>query len=124
MSKHGFTFLEVMIAVSIMAMVLVTLQGLQSRSTQDVKVAEHITLATMLAQREMVKTLTTHQPGKWTPDEQAGEFTGEDNFKDYAWKKAVSLIPLFGNVVITEIRIAVLWNEGTRQEMVELVSYE
>jgi len=123
-NSNGFTLLEVMVAVSIMAMVLVTLLGLQNRSMQDVMVAEHITTATMLAKREMVKTMTTHLSGKWAPDEQEGDFAGEEDFNGYTWKKNISLIPLFGNVVITEIRVAVLWNEGTRQEMVELVDYE
>jgi len=113
-----------MVAVSIMAMVLVTLLGLKNRSMQDVMVAEHITTATMLAKREMVKTMTTHLSSNWVPDEKEGDFTGEEAFNGYTWKKTVSLIPLFGSAVIAEIRVAVLWNEGTRPEMVELVDYE
>jgi hypothetical protein len=60
----------------------------------------------------------------WLPVEEAGDFKDEDNFKDYTWKKTLSQIPLFSTVFITEIRIAVLWKEGTHQEMVELVDYE
>jgi len=123
-NSSGFTLLEVMVAVSIMAMVLVTLLGLKNRSMQDVMAAEHITTATMLAKREMAKIITTHLSSNWTPDEQEGDFTGEEYFSGYTWKKTISLIPLFGSTVVTDIRVAVLWKEGTRQEMVELVDYE
>jgi len=117
----GFTLLEVMVAVAIMSMVLVTLLGLKNRTMQDVALAEHITTATLLAKRMMVDVIVSKN---LQPVEVDGDFTGEDNFKDYAWKKTISLIPLFNNVSITEIRVAVLWMEGTRQELVELVDYE
>ena len=123
-NSNGFTLLEVMVAVSIMALVLVTLLGLKNRTMQDVMVAEHITTATMLAKREMVKTITTNLARKWSPVEQEGDFADEEAFSGYAWKKTISLIPLFNDAFITEIRVAILWNEGTRQEMVELVDYE
>ena len=121
--SNGFTLLEVMVAVAIMSMVLVTLLGLKNRTMQDVALADHITTATMLAKRKMVETIsigTRPTP----PVEDDGDFTGEENFKDYAWKRSVSKIPVIGTAYVTEIRIAVLWKEGTRQEMVELVDYE
>lgn len=114
---NGFTFLEVMVAVSIMALVLVTLLGLKNRSIQDVMLAEHITTATLLAKRVMTDTIM-FKPR--LPLEDEGEFS-EEEFKEYTWKKAVSFTPLIG---IMEVRVAVLWQEGTRQEMVELVGYE
>jgi prepilin-type N-terminal cleavage/methylation domain-containing protein len=120
-NSHGFTLLEVMVAVSIMATVLVILLGLQSRTMQDVAQAEHITTATLLAKRMMVDVIVSKN---WLPVEEAGDFKDEDKFKDYTWKKTLSQIPLFGTVFITEIRIAVLWKEGTRAELVELVDYE
>ena len=123
-TDHGFTLLEVMVAVSIMALVLVTLLGLKNKSMQDVMLAEHMTTATLLAKRVMTETRTANKSKKWLPVEEEGEFADEENFKDYTWKKTVSLIPFINNVIITEIRVAVLWNEGTRQEMVELVGYE
>jgi general secretion pathway protein I len=122
--SKGFTLLEVMVAVSIMAMVLVTLLGLKNRTMQNVALADHITTATMLAKRMMVDTITTNPTKKWLPEEDEGDFADEEYFEDYTWKKTISLVPLFNNVFITEIRVAVLWKEGTRQEMVELVDYE
>jgi len=113
----GFTLLEVMVAVAIMAMVLVTLLGLKNSSMQDVSLMQHMTTATMLAKRAMVEA-TMVKPR--LPGEDEGAFP-EEEFKDYSWKKTITPTPL---IDIMEVRIAVLWKEGSRQESVELVSYE
>ena len=115
--SNGFTLLEVMIAVSIMALMLITLLGLKNKTVQDVMLAEHMTTATLLAKRMMTDTIM-FKPR--LPLEDEGEFS-EEEFKEYAWKKSVSFTPL---LQIMEVRIAVLWKEGTRPEMVELVAYE
>jgi general secretion pathway protein I len=115
----GFTLLEVMVAVAILGFVLVSLLGLANRSGQDVIVAERITTGTLLAKRKMTETLPPS--GKTLAlGEDEGEFEEED-FKDYTWKKIISPTPI---EKLLEVRIAVLWKEGDRQEMVELVSYE
>jgi general secretion pathway protein I len=116
-NSTGFTLLEVMVAVSIMALVLVTLLGLKNKNMQDVMLADHMTTATLLAKRLMTEMIL-FKPR--LPQEDEGEFS-EDEFKGYAWKKTVSFTPL---TQIMEVRIAVLWKEGTRPEMVELVGYE
>ena len=115
--SRGFTLLEVSVAVAILALVLVTLLGLKNRSVQDVILAERITTATFLAQRLMVETLSARSLSLAEDD---GEFE-EEEFEDYAWKKTISLTPLSP---IKEIRVAVLWKEGEREEQVELVTYE
>ncbi len=106
-----------MVAVAIMSLVLVTLLGLKNRSMQDVMLAQHMTTATMLAKREMVET-TLVKPSQ--PAEDEGTFP-EEQYKDYSWKRTISPTPLAD---VMEVRVAVLWMEGTRQETVELVSYE
>jgi len=115
--SKGFTLLEVMLAVAILSLVIISLMGLQSRSSQDVMLAEHMTSATLLAKRVMTETLLI-KPQR--PLEKEGEFE-EEEFGDYTWKVTVvpSPIPL-----IMEVRVAVLWAEGDREEKVELVSYE
>lgn len=115
----GFTLLEVMVAVSIMAMVLVTLLGLKNRTMQHVAMADRITTATMLAKRVMTETLLT-KPTK--PEEGTGEFS-EDEYKEYTWKKNIAPFPE-PLVQIMEVHVAVLWKDGEREESVELVSYE
>lgn len=119
--SKGFTLLEVMVAVAILAMVLVSLLGLKNRSVQDVMVSEHITTATLLAKRKMTETL---MPGSTVPlvqKEDEGEFP-EEEFKGYTWKMTIS--PSEMEKTLMEVRVAVLWKEGERQEQVELVSYE
>jgi general secretion pathway protein I len=124
-NRNGFTLLEVMIAVAIMATVLVTLIGLKNRGMQDVLLAEHITTATLLARTKMVDTLPliaakTLQP----PVEDEGDFSDDENLKDYTWKRTVSNLPLPNGSFIMEVRVTTLWMDGARQEQVELVSYE
>ncbi|HEY6011252.1 MAG TPA: hypothetical protein VIX18_07250, partial [Nitrospirota bacterium] len=106
------------------SMVLITLIGLKNSSMQDVAFAEHMTTATMLAKRKMVETITTNPAKKWAPIEEEGDFKDEEYFSGYTWKRTISLIPIFSDVIITEIRVVVLWSEGTRAEQVELVDYE
>ena len=116
-SDSGFTLLEVMVAVAILAFVFVSLQGLYNRSVEDVIVSERITTATLLARRLMTQTLLA------TPlvvKEDEGEFP-EDDFKDYSWKLTIAPTAIKS---LAEVRVAVLWKEGERQEMVELLSYE
>ena len=120
-SSKGFTLLEVMVAVTILSMVLVTLIGLKNRSMQDVALAEHITTATMLANGKMMETVMTR---KFSVGEEEGDFPGQENLTAYTWKRTISQIPLPNGSYITEVRVAALWNEGTRPEMVELVDYE
>jgi general secretion pathway protein I len=118
---EGFTLLEVMVAVAIMATVLVTLLGLKNRSMQDVALAEHITKATMLANGMMLDTIKSR---KFDPVEEEGEYPARENLAEYTWKRTISKIPFPNGSFINEIRVATLWQEGTRTEMVELVDYE
>ena len=120
-ASRGFTLLEVMVAVAILGMVLVSLIGLKNRSMQDVTLADHITTATLLAKRTMIESLVSS--GTRTFFEDDGEFP-EEEFKDYTWKRSISQLQPIENVKVTEIRVAVLWKEGERQEMVEMKSYE
>ena len=114
-----------MVAVVILAMVLVSLLGVKNRSTEDVMLADHITTATLLAKRVMTETLTTAGTGALEQKEDEGKFE-EEEFQDYTWKKTIApmLLEGLGDAKIKEVRVAVHWKEGTRQEMVELASYE
>jgi type II secretion system protein I len=119
--SNGFTLLEVMVAVTIMAMVLVALLGLKNRSMQDVALAEHITMATMLANGKMLDTIKSRN---FDPVEEEGEYPARENLTEYTWKRTITKIPLPNGSFLTEIHVATLWKEGTRPETVELVDYE
>jgi len=121
--SKGFTLLEVMVAVAILGMVLVTLLGVKNRSMQDVMIADRITTATLLATRKMNENLVTAATRTVIQKEDEGEFP-EEEFKEYTWKESISQLQPLENVKVTEVRVAVLWKEGERQEMVELLSYE
>lgn len=116
-NARGFTLLEVMMAVAILSLVIVSLMGLSNRSTQDVMVAERMTTATLLAKRVMSETLLIKPQ---LPREKEGEFE-EEEFKDFIWKMIVVPTPV---PQVMEVRVAVLWKDGEREEKVELVSYE
>jgi prepilin-type N-terminal cleavage/methylation domain-containing protein len=123
--SSGFTLLEVMVAVAILGLVLVTLLGVKNRSMEDVLLADHMTTATLLAKRAMTELYESVQ-NQQQESEDEGEFP-EEAFKDFTWKKSVAFIPFQfedTSVTIAELRVQVLWNEGTHPEMVELVSYE
>ncbi len=106
-----------MVAVVIMSSVLVTLIGLSNNSVQNVKRAEQITTATMLAKSMMADTVIIRPR---MPVEDEGTFP-EEEYKDYAWKKTIIATEVTG---IMEVHVAVLWKEGERTEQVELLSYE
>lgn len=108
-----------MVAVAILGFVLVSLLGLKNRSMQDVMLAERMTTATLLAKRLMVQTIPP-STRVLIPTEEEGEFE-EEEFKGYTWKKVIAPTPIAS---IMEVRVAVLWKEGEREEKVELVSYE
>jgi hypothetical protein len=112
-----------MVAVAILGMVLVSLIGLKNRGMQDVMLADRITTATLLATRKMNENLVTVGTRTVFQKEDEGEFP-EEEFKDYTWKESISQLQPLENVLVTEVRVAVLWKEGERQEMVELLSYE
>ena len=105
-NEMGFTLLEVMVAVAILGFVLVSLLGLQKRSTQDVMLAERMTTATLLAKRLMVQTIPP-STSALIPVEEEGEFE-EEEFKGYTWKKVIAPTPIAS---IMEVRVAVLWKK-------------
>lgn len=132
-NEKGFTLLEVMMAVMILAFVIVSLMGLKNRSVQDVMLAGRMTTATLLADKVMSDALLVRP---LVPREEEGTFDDEtfsrepneelrealkEQFKDYTWKKVIAPTPY---PTVLEVRVAVLWKEGGRDEMVELVRYE
>jgi prepilin-type N-terminal cleavage/methylation domain-containing protein len=121
LNSRGFTLLEVMVAVTIMSMVLVTLIGLKNSTMQDVALAEHITTATMLARGKMLETIKS---GRFDPVEEDGEYPAAENLMEYTWTRTITKVPVPNGSFLTEIRVATLWKEGTRPEIVELVDYE
>jgi general secretion pathway protein I len=82
-SDRAFTLLEVMIAVSIIAIALVTLLGSQSRSLSHATEAQFNIIAPMLASLKLAEV----KGGLVATENNDGDF-GED-FAGYSWKMAV-----------------------------------
>ena len=105
---RGFTLLEVMIAVALIAIALVTLLGSQSQSVFFANSAKFETMAALLAQSKMSE-ITIQAADSLSSD--SGDF-GED-YPGYAWEATVSDVSIEGLDAISDylkqIDLAVTW---------------
>jgi general secretion pathway protein I len=128
MDAHGFTLLEVMLAMALLAIVLPVLLGLRNRDLDLRERAREITTATLLAQEKLLETelLAVRPTG-----DQSGDFkdappglsfraTGEDRAPGYRWRRSIVPTPL---EKVQEIRVEVFWTHGLNEESVELNHY-
>ena len=86
--NKGFTLLEVMIAVALIAIALTTLLGSQSQSVSFANSAKFETMAALLAQSKMSE-ITVQESDELTND--SGDFG--DDYPGYAWEVNVSASP-------------------------------
>lgn len=115
---QGFTLLEVMIALAIAGIALVTLLSLSNRSIGVNDRLQKITQATLLAQEKMSEIEAAAEGGllQFTADE--GEF--EAPFQLYRWQLGFEETPL-ANVKMVMVRV--LWGNPSKNELVELNSF-
>ncbi|WDP88819.1 MAG: prepilin-type N-terminal cleavage/methylation domain-containing protein [Desulfobacter sp.] len=78
-SNKGFTLLEIMVSLAVLAIVLATLFRLQS-STVGLAEAGHFKSAAPLLARQLIAGMAEIN---YDPDDTSGEFTGE--FQGYTW---------------------------------------
>jgi general secretion pathway protein I len=106
--NRGFTLLEVMIAVAIIAIALTALLGSQAQSISFANSAKFETTAALLAQRKMSE-ITIKDPSLLTSD--SGDF-GND-YPGYTWEVAVSDVSLEGVETLSDylkqIDLTVAW---------------
>jgi len=108
-SHSGFTLLEVMIAVTIIAIVLVAIFGSQSQSLSLANDAKFNTVAALLAQRKMAEVETENSLDMSTT---SGDF-GED-FPEYRWELNIGEVPLTGTEgleYIKQVDVIVYWGD-------------
>jgi general secretion pathway protein I len=86
-SQFGFTLLEVMVAVAIIAMTFVSLLGSQSQSISIAEISRFETNAAMLAQKKLTEL---QLEGFDELSNSSGVF--EDEFADYFWEAEVNEI--------------------------------
>lgn len=124
----GFTLLEVLIAVAILALALPVLLGLRNWDLYLHSKAGDITAATLLAQEKLVEAeLSPVFPlGETTGDfrnpplgyQAIGDITNRAD--KYRWKRIVSTTPLNA---VREVKIQILWHDGASDEQLEVSTY-
>ena len=110
----GFTLLEVLVAMSILATALVALLSLHGRNIQVVASDRRIVRATLLAQETLTRLLLD-QP---FPDlgELEGEFTSDP---DYRWRVEVEPGPTAElEEWVRQVRVRIYWDEQAKDAVV------
>ena len=118
--NRGFSLLEVMIAVALIAIALVTLLGSQSQSVSFANSAKFETMAALLAQSKMSE-ITIQDADSLSSD--SGDFG--DDYPGYAWEATVSDISIEGldgiSDYLKQIDLAVTW--GSYNYKIRLYHY-
>jgi len=127
-SERGFTLLEVLISLGILALALPILLGLRNWDLDLHARAKELTTATILAQEKLTESeLGTLLPlgetgGAFLPIPLGSQPTADIQSRpsNYRWKRIVSPTPL---PTVREIKIQILWPRGKTDEMVEVSTY-
>jgi general secretion pathway protein I len=117
-AQGGFTLLEIMVALAIIAVAFVALLGLRNRDIVLHDEARAVIVATALAQQRMADATIGGFPDIGTSE---GRF--DDAHARFAWQQEVSPTGLFSTDLVREVRVTVAWGEPSRNERVDLVSY-
>lgn len=124
----GFTLLEVLLAIALLAIALPILLGLRNFDLDLQDRASELTVATLLAQE---KLLEVELLGQYAIGETVGEFRNiplgaqpvthtAPRAVGYRWKQTIAPTPL---ELIREIRIQVTWLRAEREESLEVSTY-
>jgi len=117
-SEDGFSLLEVIVALAIMAMGFVTVLQLFSGSIRSVSMSEQYLKATTLAQSKMGEL----EMNNYRASEFEGTFGNEEN---YRWQLDISpytttLNSEDNNIQLSEVLLRVLWSDSNKLHNVEL----
>lgn len=126
--EGGFTLLEVLLAIALLAIALPVLLGLRNFDLDLHARASELTTATLLAQEKLVEAELS---GNYPIGETGGDFRNvplgtqlgvgvTDRAVGYRWKRTVSPTPLQS---IREVRVQVSWLRGVTEESVEMSTY-
>jgi len=118
----GFTLLEVLVAVAIVAIALVTFMGLHLRSLDATIRAQDLTTAVLLAQAKMATMGEFPDTG-----EEQGKFEGPE-LERFQWSTAVTehtLDAIEGGqaVIVRRLEVTVYWADGQQTRHYTLEAY-
>jgi len=115
-SADGFSLLEVMVALAIIAFAVVTYVHSQNTGIALLNEATNATLATLLAQGRLV---VLESGNTATSLEREGTFD-DPEYTAFRWKERVTSTPL-PNVFETSVEVS--WNDNRGRRSVELVTF-
>lgn len=128
LGEGGFTLLEVLLAMALLAIALPILLGLRNFDLNLQAKGAELTAATLLAQEKLTEA---ELAGQYPVGETTGDFLSTpfgapstvqlaDRAVGYRWKRTILTTPL---ELIREIRIKVSWFRGEVEEAVEVSTY-
>ena len=114
----GFTLLEIMIALAIVAIALVSLLGLANRSIAVQERLQRMTRGTLLAQEKMTEIELAAEANTLVFEPAEGIFA--EPFSDFRWRLEFADTPL---PVVTQVTVTVAWGAEERNEAVDLSNF-
>jgi general secretion pathway protein I len=113
-NSKGFTLIEIMVAMAVLGVCLVTIMQLFSGGLRSSKVSNDYTRAAIRAKEKMEEILLNNEFSE-------GSFSGD--FADgFRWRVDVAQFKIVEEgmptvpVDLFEIRVGVLWNDGNREK--------
>ena len=116
--SRGFTLLEVMIALAVISIAMISLLSLGNRSIAVHDRLQRLTVATLLAQQKMAETEVNSLQETSSPIAAAGVFDAPH--ADFSWRIAFTDTPLPSVQMVT---VTVLWGDEGQNELVDLTSF-
>lgn len=116
-SSGGFTLLEVMIAMAIMSIALISLQALNNRTIAIHEYLQRVTQATLLAQYKMSE-VEAASAGALLQEASQGVFA--EPYEQYRWQINFSETPLASVRMVT---VDVVWGDSDKNEVVSIDSF-